>query len=71
MKLVKRCNDNVIALLIILPALMAVRFTFQKIQFVIVSNSLQKERQKYHRCTEGPSIPKGTVTSFTATDKKS
>ena len=31
MKLVKRCNDNVIALLIILLAL-HVRFAFQKIQ---------------------------------------
>jgi len=64
MNLVKRCNDNVIALLIILPAL-AVRFAFQKIQFIIVSTLLQKERQK---STEGPSIPKGDVISFTAAD---
>jgi len=71
MKLVKRCNDNVIALLIILPALMAVRFTFQKIQFVIVSTPLQEKHQKYQECTEGPSIPKGRVTSSTAADKKS
>ena len=41
MKLVKRCNDNVIALSIILPAL-AVRFAFQKIQFVIVSTPCKK-----------------------------
>jgi hypothetical protein len=68
MKLVKRCNDNVIALLIILPALMAVRFTFQKIQFFIVSNPLQEKRQEYQECTEGPSIPKGKAISFTAAD---
>ncbi len=67
MKLVKRCNDNVIALLIILPAL-AVCFAFQKIQFFIVSTPLRKEHQKYQKCTEGPSIPKGKVTSFTAAD---
>jgi hypothetical protein len=67
MKLVKRCNDNVIALLIILPAL-AVRFSFQKITFTIGSTPLQKERQKYQKCTEGPSIPKGEVPSFTAAD---
>lgn len=58
MKLVKRCNDNVIALLIILPAL-AVRFAFQKIHFGIVSTPLQKEHRKYQECIEGPSIPKG------------
>ena len=67
MKLVKRCNDNVIALLIILPAL-AVRFAFQKIQFIIVSTLLQKELQKYQECIEGPSIAKGEVTPFTAAD---
>ena len=67
MILAKRCNDNVIALLIVLVAL-AVRFTFQKIQFVIISTPLQKEHQEYQKCTEGPSISKGEVTSFTATD---
>ena len=67
MKLVKRCNDNVIALLIILLAL-AVRFAFQKITFTIGSTPLQKEHQKYQECTEGPSIPKGEVISFTAAD---
>lgn len=67
MKLVKRCNDNVIALLIILPAL-AVRFAVQKIQFFIVSPPLQKEHRRYQKCTEGPSIAKGEVTPFTAAD---
>ena len=45
MKRVKRCNDDVVALLIILPA-PYLRFTFQKIQFIIVFARLQKERQK-------------------------
>ena len=58
MKLVKRCNDNVIALSIILVAL-AVRFAFQKTTFTIDSTPLQKEHQKYQECIEGPSIPKG------------
>jgi hypothetical protein len=71
MKLVKRCNDNVIALLIILPALTAVRFAFQKVQFVILSRPPQEELQKYQECTEGPSTPKGEVTSFAAAEKKS
>lgn len=66
MKRVKRCNDNALALLIILPALLAVRFAFQKIQFVIVATTLQQEHQK---CLEGPSIPKGDMTSFTAADQ--
>jgi hypothetical protein len=70
MKLVKRCNDNVLALLIILPAL-AVRFAFQKIPFIIGSTPMQKKQQKFQECTEGPSIPKGEVTSFTAADNKS
>jgi hypothetical protein len=38
---VKRCHDNVIALLIILPALV-VHLAFQKIQFVIVSTPCKK-----------------------------
>jgi hypothetical protein len=67
MKIVKRCNDNVIALLIILPAL-CIRFAFQKIQFAAVSVSPPKECRKYPACVEGPSIPKGKSISFTAAD---
>ena len=67
MKLVKRCNDNVIALSIFLVAL-AVRFAFQKTTFTIGSTPLQKEHQKYQECIEGPSIAKGEVTPFTAAD---
>jgi hypothetical protein len=69
MILVKRCDDNVIALLIILPAL-AAPFVFQKIKFVIRSTPVQKAHQKHPEFTEGPSIPKGEGTSFTAADKK-
>ena len=67
MKFVKRCNDNVIALLIILLALY-ILFTFQKITFIIGSTPLQKEQQKYQECAEGPSISKGEVISFTTAD---
>ena len=69
MKLVKRCNDPVIALLIILLAL-GVRFAFQKISCVIISTSIQKEDQTYPACIESPSILKGEEI-FTAADKKS
>ena len=70
MKLVKRCNDNVIALLIILSTL-NIRFALEKISFAIISPLAQKEHQKYVELYKGPSIPKGTVTSFTAAHKKS
>jgi hypothetical protein len=67
MKLVKRCNDNVIALLIILLA-RYIFFAFQKITFIIGLTPLQKEQQKYQKFTEGPSILKGEAISFTAAD---
>ena len=67
MKLVKRCNDPVIALLIVLLAF-GVRFTFQKINCVIISTPVQKENQTYLAFTESPSILKGEEI-FTA-DKK-
>ncbi|MHB9098636.1 MAG: hypothetical protein ACYC5X_12535 [Syntrophales bacterium] len=46
MELVKRCNDPVIALLIILPALY-VRFALQKINRATISPSTPKENQSY------------------------
>jgi hypothetical protein len=69
MKLVKRCNDNVIARLIILHALY-IRFALQKITSIIIFPLTQKEHQKYLELFEGSSISKGTVTSVPAADKK-
>ena len=54
MKLVKRCNNNVIAPLIILLAL-AVRFTFQKTQFVIVATPSKKS---IRNTTNAPKAPR-------------
>ena len=70
MKLVKRCNDNVISILIILHAL-HIRLALQKIIFAIISTLAQKEHRKYGKLYNGPSTPKGELTSFAAADKKS
>ncbi len=59
MKLVKRCNDRVIALLIILAALVG-RLTLQKTRFVIASISPEKVHQKHQGFTEGPSTRRGS-----------
>ncbi len=67
MILVKRCHDNVIALSIILVAL-DIRLALQKLMLVINTTSVQQAQQKHQESTEGPSIPKGEVTSFTAAD---
>jgi hypothetical protein len=69
MKLVKRCSDNVIALLIVLLSLY-IRFSLQKIIFIVGPTPRQKEQQKYGKYAQGPSIPKGEMTSFTAADNK-
>ena len=70
MELIKRCNDPVIALLIILLAL-DVRFAFQKINCVIISPPVQKENQTYLAFTESPSTLKGEATFKEADKKKS
>ena len=69
MELIKRCNEPVIALLIIFLAF-DVRFAFLKINCVIISTPVQKENQTYLAFTESPSTLKGEAT-FKEADKKS
>jgi hypothetical protein len=61
MILVKRCHDNVVALLIILSAL-DISLALQKITLVISFISVKQAHKKRPKLTEGPSIPKGKVT---------
>ena len=58
MKLVKRCNNNIIAPLIILLAL-AVRFTFQKAQFFIVSTPCKKSIRNTRNAPKAPRSRRG------------
>ena len=69
MKLVKRRNDPVIALLIILLAL-EVRFTFQKIFFITVSTPAPEENQSCPPFRKYPLTSKGIAT-FNEGDKPS
>ena len=69
MKLVKRCNDPIIALLIILLTF-DVRLALQKINRFILTTSVPKESQTYVAFIESPSIPEGEAI-FMESDQKS
>jgi hypothetical protein len=70
MKLIKRCNDPIIAPLIILPTF-DVSFAFQTINCVVSpSTPVPKENQTYLAFTKSPSTLKGEAT-FIDADKKS
>ena len=70
MKLFKRCNDPVFALLIILSAF-AVRFALQKITFAIISTSVQKRKPEIPGIHRTPLDPAGGSAIFKMQSKKS